>query len=374
METNFDWEFYLLYNNDIISNFDNNEKEILEHYNKYGRNENRIINEINLYKSYPFIKFFDWKYYFDNNLDLQIFKSKFQLYKHFLTQGYTENRNINFHSSIYSYFNLLQDTCIFNHKNIPKISIIIPVYNTSKLLKSCINSILNQSYSNIEIIIINDSSNDESLNIINEFENNDKIIILSNIINYGCYTAINNALHIASGDYITIHGSDDISLPNRFNILMSYILDNNLLMCGNYILRSHLDIFDDINILNTRNIFNSIITQNLFNQKHNHECCKALVSLGTLIYHKSVFNTIGEFENIRKGGDMIFFEKFLYHYDNFKFYKNDCSHRYLTNNTSGTNYKIIDEILYISSELNSNNLTFQNIPFDINYYREKIYN
>ena len=60
METNFDWEFYLLYNNDIISNFDNNEKEILEHYNKYGRNENRIINEINLYKSYPFIKFFDW--------------------------------------------------------------------------------------------------------------------------------------------------------------------------------------------------------------------------------------------------------------------------------------------------------------------------
>ena len=50
---------------------------------------------------------------------------------------------------------------------------------------------------------------------------------------------------------------------------------------------------------------------------HNNECCKPLVSLGTLIYHKSVFNLLGEYENIRKGGDMVFFEKFLYNYENY---------------------------------------------------------
>ena len=368
----FDWEFYIDFNSDIIQIFGNTQESALSHYKNYGSLENRITNENILYKSYPLMKHFDTDYYLENNPDL-IQLSKFQLIKHYLIQGYSENRKINIFSSIFTYFNF-DNNIIIKYNKYPLISIIIPIYNRSNLIVQCIQSLLNQSYTNLEIIIINDNSTDNTLDQLKQFLSNDKIIILSNNENYGCYTSINLAINMASGEYITIHGSDDFSLHNRFEILMNTMLENNLLMCGNYILRSHFSSFDNLDINNNKNIFNNIIIQNLINQQHNSECCRAMVSLGTLIYHRSVIEIIGEFEFIRKGGDMVFFEKFLYHYNNIKFEKNDCSHRYLTKYNSGPSYKIIEEILYICSELDSNNLTSQAIKFDINLFRDILYN
>ena len=54
--------------------------------------------------------------------------------------------------------------------NLPKISVIVPVYNTEKYLSKCLDSIVNQSYENIEIIIVNDCSSDDSEKIIKEYE------------------------------------------------------------------------------------------------------------------------------------------------------------------------------------------------------------
>jgi hypothetical protein len=204
---------------------------------------------------------------------------------------------------------------------------------------------------------------------------NPLIILLSNSNNYGCYTSINFAINIASGEYITIHGSDDVSFTYRIETMIKKILDSNLLMCGNYIFRSHFNSFESINLSNPNNIFSKIVTTRFYETiNHNQECCKPLISLGTLMYHKSVYNKIGDYENIRKGGDMVFFEKFLYTYENIKFYKNDCSHRYLTKILSGSTYYIIDDILYLSLDFNKQNLTQQLIPFNINHYREKMYN
>ena len=66
-----------------------------------------------------------------------------------------------------------------------KVSIIIPVYNSEKTLKKCIESVINQTYKNIEILIINDGSKDKSLNIMNEYKNKDKRIIVINQRNNG---------------------------------------------------------------------------------------------------------------------------------------------------------------------------------------------
>lgn len=367
-----DWEFYIDFNSDIVPIYGNTAKSALNHYKHYGAKENRIINENILYQSYPLMKLFDTDFYYKNNPDLSNL-SKLQLIKHYLIQGYKENRTINIFSSVFTYFNF-DNKKLIKMETQPLISIIIPIYNRSNLIVSCIESLLNQSYTNLEIIIINDKSTDNTLNELQQYLSNDRIIILSNHENYGCYTTINMAINMASGEYITIHGSDDISFHNRFDILMNTILNNNLLMCGNYILRTHLNSFNQLTLNDNKNIFNNIITQNLLNHQHNSECCKAIVSLGTLIYHRSVFETIGEYEYIRKGGDMVFFEKFLYHYNNIKFEKNDCSHRYLTNFNSNNNYKIIEEILYICSDIDSNNLTSQSISFDINVFRNILYN
>ena len=370
----FDWKFYIEFNNDIIDIYGNSEESALKHYNEYGISENRIISENMFYNIYPYLKFFDCDYYLEHNPDLKIFNTKYKLLKHYLIQGSNENRKINFDSPVFSCFNFNKK--IDQKQDIiltPKVSIIIPVYNRSNLIEQCIESLLNQTYKNIEIIIINDNSSDSTLNKLDKYKNNNKIMILSNINNYGCYVSINFGLKFASGDYITIHGADDISLPSRIEEIINTMLENNLLMCGNYILRTHLKTFDNINLSNNKDIFNSIIKYEMINSSHNNECCKPLVSLGTLIYHKSVFDLLGEYENIRKGGDMVFFEKFLYNYEHIKFYKNDCSHRYLTKILSGSNYKIIDDILYLSTDIDNNNLTTQDIQFNINTFREKLY-
>ena len=62
----------------------------------------------------------------------------------------------------------------------PKISIIIPVYNTSKYLKKCLNSVINQTYKNYNVIIVNDGSTDNSLDIIKEYIKKSSNIILIN--------------------------------------------------------------------------------------------------------------------------------------------------------------------------------------------------
>lgn len=89
------------------------------------------------------------------------------------------------------------------------VSIIIPVYNCEKYVRKCIESICNQSYSRLEIIVIDDGSNDSSADIINEYCNIDNRIIFIRQKNQGVCVARNNALEIASGKYITFIDGDD---------------------------------------------------------------------------------------------------------------------------------------------------------------------
>ena len=371
----FDWEFYIDYNHDILDFYEPTKEQAYLHYLEYGISENRIISEEMLYDEYPYIKFFDTDYYFDNNLDLKLLNTKFKLIKHFLLQGFKELRPINFFSSVFNCFNFKPEKYLtIKIKSTPKVSIIIPVYNRSSNISKCIDSLLNQTYKNLEIIIVNDSSDDTTFTQLEKYISHPQIIILSNLLNYGCYPSINLALNIASGEYITIHGSDDVSFSYRIESMINKMLDLNLLMCGTYILRTHLKSFDSLNLSNPKNIFNSIITTRGLQYNHTNECCKPLVSLGTLLYHRSVYDKLGDYENIRKGGDMVFFEKFLFQYENIRFFKNDCSHRYLTKILSGSTYSIIDDILYLSLDFDNSNLTQQSIVFDINHYRDKLYN
>jgi len=90
-----------------------------------------------------------------------------------------------------------------------KISIIIPVYNVSKYLKRCLDSVINQTYKNIEIIIVNDGSTDDSLKICESYQKKDKRIIIINQKNQGLSAARNKGLNIANGKYICFIDSDD---------------------------------------------------------------------------------------------------------------------------------------------------------------------
>lgn len=108
-----------------------------------------------------------------------------------------------------------------------KISIIVPIYNVEKYLRDCIESIINQTYTNIEIILVNDGSTDSSLDICKEYaEKNDKIKIV-NKKNGGLSDARNAGLEHATGKYIMFVGSDDYLALNSCEVLYNAIKDSD---------------------------------------------------------------------------------------------------------------------------------------------------
>ncbi len=101
----------------------------------------------------------------------------------------------------------------------PKVSVVVPVYNVEKYLKECIDSILNQTLEDIEIICVNDGSTDSSLDILNDYAKKDSRIIVINKSNSGYGHTMNMGLNAANGEYIGIIESDDFADKNMFKDL-----------------------------------------------------------------------------------------------------------------------------------------------------------
>ncbi|WP_353067105.1 glycosyltransferase family 2 protein [Arcanobacterium hippocoleae] len=116
------------------------------------------------------------------------------------------------------------DTDILMH---PKVSIVIPVYNVSQFLRPCLDSVINQTLQDIEIIIVNDGSTDNSLEIAQEYAEKDSRIIIINKANAGYGHTMNRGFERARGEYIGIVESDDIARPEMFEKLYAQAVQNN---------------------------------------------------------------------------------------------------------------------------------------------------
>ena len=103
------------------------------------------------------------------------------------------------------------------------VSIIVPVYNSEKYVERCILSILNQTYSIIELILINDGSTDSSLNILDEYSRKDNRIILVNKENEGVSASRNLGIEIATGKYLMFIDNDDFVEPSYVETYVSEI-------------------------------------------------------------------------------------------------------------------------------------------------------
>ena len=109
----------------------------------------------------------------------------------------------------------------------PKISVITPVYNCEKYLTQAIDSILNQTFTDFEFIIINDGSTDGSLAIIESYcQKDSRIKLINNLENLGFVRPLNQGLKSAQGKYIARFDGDDISLPTRLEKQFTFLEDN----------------------------------------------------------------------------------------------------------------------------------------------------
>ena len=115
-----------------------------------------------------------------------------------------------------------------------KISIIVPVYNREEYLKKCIDSIVSQSYKNLEIILVDDGSTDSSLSVCREYENADSRIIVISKENGGVSSARNAGLDSATGDFIGFVDSDDYIEEDMYERLIQpyFNSETDLVCCG----------------------------------------------------------------------------------------------------------------------------------------------
>lgn len=121
----------------------------------------------------------------------------------------------------------------------PLISIIIPVYNVEKYLRQCVDSVLAQTYKNLEIILIDDGSVDSSGKICDEYAVQDRRVKVIHQNNQGVYVSRNVGLQVATGEYIGFVDSDDYIKPDMYQILLEETLKNqvDITMCGQFLLK-----------------------------------------------------------------------------------------------------------------------------------------
>lgn len=114
----------------------------------------------------------------------------------------------------------------------PKVSILMPVYNASRYISEAIDSVLAQDFQDWELILINDGSTDDSEAIIMQYEDN-RIYYVKNRINLGLIKTLNKGLDLCEGEYIARMDADDVALSGRLRKQVNF-LDNHraCLMCG----------------------------------------------------------------------------------------------------------------------------------------------
>lgn len=107
------------------------------------------------------------------------------------------------------------------------ISVIMSVFNTAKYVGEAIESVLKQTYTNFEFIIVDDASTDNSLEIIRKYESQDpRVIVITNEVNLGISKSRNRGLAIARGEYIANMDSDDINMVDRFELQVNHFASN----------------------------------------------------------------------------------------------------------------------------------------------------
>lgn len=168
------------------------------------------------------------------------------------------------------------------------LSVIVPVYNVEKYLKRCINSIISQTYTNLQIILVNDGSLDSSGKICDEYTKKDSRIIAVHQKNEGLSGARNNGLLFAKGELISFVDSDDWLHPDMYKTLVQLLQMYNLDMARCAAIGTNG--VDEKKILPHNGIGNKIITgKSIFDLYFNEFLCKVVWNA---VYKKDIVQGI----------------------------------------------------------------------------------
>ena len=232
-----------------------------------------------------------------------------------------------------------------------KVSIIIPIYNSEKYISKCLDSVINQTYKNIEILLINDGSKDSSINIIKEYAKKDKRIVVIDKENEGVSKTRNLGIKKSTGDYIMFIDNDDY-IDKTY--VETYVKNSNYdIVIGSY---KRTDINDKI-------LFK-------YNLDENSDWSKYVVLAPWAKLYKKDFLINNNIEFLDYGiGEDVYFNLLCYSKTNSIKIINDFKYNWFYNNksVSNTKQKGLKKIVDITILLD-NILSFINLNEEYNKY------
>lgn len=182
------------------------------------------------------------------------------------------------------------------------VSVIVPVYNTEKYLKACVDSILSQTHKDLQVILINDGSTDKSGEICNSYQEKDSRVIVKHTENMGVSHARNVGLNCATGDYIAFVDSDDTIKPDMYETLLRIaheykvqIVSSDFLFNGKPVKNS----LEENTVYNEGRIKNEVLPQFTYSN-----------SIGIFEFKNKIFAT-----SLIKDNNIRFYEGFSYQED-----------------------------------------------------------
>ena len=201
------------------------------------------------------------------------------------------------------------------------ISVIIPTYNRYDNLQNAIKSVLNQTYTDFELIIVDDSSTDKRYNLLNDITNTIscmKYIRLEpgskEFLGYGCGALTRNkGLEVANGEYIAFLDDDDVWMPNKLELQIKEMKKHNLLLSSTegYIGYGFYNKMNNYKKYNSEYYWNSLQSiyglQDKFPEKFTLEFVKQHnpIITSSIMFHKSLVDKYGYMKLIKNGGMII---------------------------------------------------------------------
>jgi len=176
-------------------------------------------------------------------------------------------------------------------ENTPVVSIIMPVYNSEKVIKTALDSLLSQTWTNIELIIVDDCSADNTVEVIEEYVKQDKRIkLIQSNVNQGTYVARNIGLRVATGEFVTCHDADDWSHAEKIERQVTHLLQNHKVIA---------------NVSNQSRLTNGLIFYRRKQQRF-----YVFNNMSSLMFRRQkVVEKIGYWDSVRFGGDGEFIRR-----------------------------------------------------------------
>ncbi len=235
-----------------------------------------------------------------------------------------------------------------------KVSIIVPIFNGEKYIDKCLKSLINQTYTNLEIIFINTGSTDNSLNLLKNYQKLDKrIIIIDKKENEGVSVARNLGLKKSTGDFITFADVDDWleldAIYNMVSLIKKYDVD--------IVRTNYKRVEPNITFIAKTYKNNELLVLNKENKdqllkdalKQNYGCYLWLLLIKSKIIKE---NNINFDDNIYVYQDLAFYTN-IFRYCNSIYFSNIITYNYLNNSNGSKNNKYFDRNLNSTLDLQS---------------------